>query len=388
MTILSVVLSSCADDNLKQPTELQPFDTTKYLERTWYASIGAGPDEQYVFLRPLKLGDKLVTASRDGVISVFRANSGDMLDQFELDTTLSAGVGGDKEVWLVASRDAHIIAIDARTLTERWRTRVPTEVLARPQLHQGKAIVRTVDGKILGLDLLTGKIRWQYQRAIPDLTLRGANTPLITRDRIIAGLADGRLIALSPDNGEVIWDIALAVPSGRSEIQRLVDIDGDAVLYGRVLYAASYQGRIAAIDVSRGNFLWAKDFSSHNGLVVEGDALYSSDENGHVWAIDRLNGATLWKQDKLAYRDLTRPTVMGDYLVVGDFEGYIHVLSRYDGHFVARYQLSRFDDEGWPLAAGIILPPLAIDADSVLAITRGGMAYQFELRDRQLEFDF
>lgn len=388
MVILSAVLSSCADDNLRQPAELQPFDTTKYLERVWYTSIGAGPDEQYVFLRPLKLDDRLVTASRDGVLSVIETNSGEMLEQLELDTTLSAGVGGDKEVWLVASRDAHIIAIDAATLTERWRTRVPTEVLARPQRHQDKAIVRTVDGKILGLDLLTGEIRWQYQRAIPDLTLRGASAPLITRDRIIAGLADGRLIALSPDNGEVIWDIALAVPSGRSEIQRLVDIDGDAVLYGRVLYAASYQGRIAAIDASRGDFLWAKDFSSHNGLVVEGDVLYSSDENGHVWAIDRLNGATLWKQDKLAYRDPTRPTVMGDYLVIGDFEGYVHVLSRYDGHFVARYQLSRFDDEGWKLAAGIILPPLAIDADSVLAITRGGMAYQFELRDRQLEFDF
>jgi outer membrane protein assembly factor BamB len=233
-----------------------------------------------------------------------------------------------------------------------------------------------------------GNIRWQYQRVIPDLTLRGTSEPVISRDRIFAGLADGRLIAISPENGEIIWDVALAVPTGRSEIQRLVDIDGDAQLYGRVLYAASYQGRIAAIDVDRGQFLWARDFSTPTGVVLDDKVLYSSDDNGHIWALDRLNGATIWKQDKLSNRKLTRPTIIGDYIAVGDFEGYVHVLSRYDGHFVARYQLGRFDDIGWDLSSGIIVPPILLGTDRLVVVTRGRIVYQLALKLRQTDLEF
>ena len=287
---------------------------------------------------------------------------------------------------MVATRDAHVIAIDAQKRRELWRTRVPSEVLARPVIYEDTVVIRTVDGKILSLNAKNGKIRWQYERAIPDLTLRGTSEPVIARGKIFAGLADGRLIALSPDNGKVIWDIALAVPSGRSEIQRLIDIDGDAVLYGRVLYAASFQGRIAAIDVERGQFLWARDFSTHTGVVVDDKVLYSSDDNGYLWALDRLNGATIWKQDKLAHRKLTRPTIIGDYIAVGDFEGYVHLLSRYDGHFIARYQLGQFDDLGWQLGTGIIVPPIVKGGDRLVVVTRGGIVYSLALRERDDNF--
>lgn len=385
---LTLLVSACADDsNLDQPVELVPLNTKYYFDVSWYKSTGKGVDEQYVFLEPLVLSDVAVTVSRDGVIDVIELASGDYATDIDLDTIISAGVAGNEDIWLVASRDAYVIAIDAKKRVERWRTRVPSEVLAKPVLHQQSAIVRTVDGKILSLDLDTGKIRWQYQRAIPDLTLRGTSQPVVTRDRIFTGLADGRLIALSPDDGEVIWDIALAVPNGRSEIQRLVDIDGDVELYGRVLYAASFQGRVAAIDVERGQFLWARDFSTHTGVVVDDAAVYSTDEHGNVWALDRLNGATLWKQEKLAYRDLTRPTIFGDYLAIGDFEGYVHLLSRYDGHFVARFQLGQFDDYGWEQASGIIVPPIVRDDKRLAVINRGGILYVLTLfeRDEVLE---
>ena len=380
---MTLLLSACADeDNLVQPTELVPFNSNHYLEVSWHKSTGAGAGEQYVFLQPLVLKEVAVTVGRNGRLSIISLKTGDLAHDIDLDTVISAGVGGNEEVWLLATRDAYVIAVDAKSRVERWRTRVPSEVLAKPVIYQSTAIVRTVDGKILSLDLQSGKIRWQYQRVIPDLTIRGSSEPVIARDRIFAGLDDGRLIAISPENGEIIWDVALAVPAGRSEIQRLVDIDGDAELYGRILYAASFQGRIAAIDVERGQFLWARDFSTHSGVTVDDKVLYSSDENGHIWALDRLNGATLWKQDKLAYRQLTRPTIIGDYLAVGDFEGYVHLLSRYDGHFIARYQLGQFDDIGWDQATGIIVPPIAKDKDSLSVITRGGILYVLKLHQR------
>lgn len=388
LLVAVLFISACADEvNLDQPVELVPFDSNFYLDVTWHASTGTGVEEQYVFLHPLILKDIAVTTSRDGVLNITSLKTGDFEGDIDLDTVVSAGVGGNEDVWLLATRDAHVVAVDAQKRTELWRTRVPSEVLAKPLIYKNTVIVKTVDGKILSLDSDNGKIRWQYQRAIPDLTLRGQGEPVIARDRIFAGLDDGRLIAISPDDGSIIWDVALSVPTGRSEIQRLVDIDGDAELYGRVLYAASFQGRVAAIDVDRGQFLWARDFSTYSGVILDEKTLYSSDDNGHIWALDRLNGATIWKQDKLAHRKLTRPTIIGDYLAVGDFEGYVHLLSRYDGRFIARYQLGQFDHLGWELASGIILPPIALATNRLLVVTRGGIAYVLTLRERDLDID-
>ena len=391
LVIAALFLSACSDDdNVTPPTELKVFPSDYFLDVTWKQSSGAGAEEQYLFLYPLILREIAVTTSHDGEIDIISLKTGDLDDEIDLDETISAGVGGNEEVWLVATRNAYVIAIDAKKRNVRWRTRVPSEVLARPIVYGNTVVIRTVDGKILSLDIDSGKIRWQYQRAIPDLTLRGNSEPVIARGKIFVGLSDGRLIAISPENGEVIWDIALSVPSGRSEIQRLVDIDGDTQVYGRILYAASFQGRIAAIDVERGQFLWARDFSTHTGVLVDGDVLYSSDENGNVWALDRLNGATIWKQDKLAYRSLTRPTIMGDYLAVGDFEGYVHLLSREDGSFVARFQLGQYDDIGWQFASGIIVPPIVFRKDRLVVVSRGGIVYVLYLRkydDFSLEQD-
>ena len=387
LLIAVLFVSACADDdNLDQPEELVPFYSDFYLDVSWHNSSGAGAEEQYIFLHPLILKEVAVTSSRDGVINIISLKTGDYEHEIELNSIISAGVGGNEEVWLLATRDAHVIAVDAKSRRESWRTRVSSEVLARPAIYKDTVVVRTIDGKILSLDINSGKIRWQYQRAIPDLTLRGTSEPVIARGKIFVGLEDGRLIAISPENGEVIWDVALSIPTGRSEIQRLVDIDGDAELYGRVLYAASFQGRVAAIDVDRGQFLWARDFSTHTGVILDEKVLYSSDEKGHIWALDRLNGATLWKQEKLAFRKLTRPTIIGEYLAVGDFEGYVHLLSRYDGHFVARYQLGQYDDLGWDLGTGIIVPPIVFRDDRLVVVTRGGIVYVLRLLKRDDEF--
>ncbi|VAW53144.1 Outer membrane protein YfgL, lipoprotein component of the protein assembly complex (forms a complex with YaeT, YfiO, and NlpB) [hydrothermal vent metagenome] len=387
LLLATLFISACADDNnVDQPAELIPFTSKYYLDVTWHKSSGTGVEEQYLFLHPLILKEVAVTISRDGVLSIIGLKTGVFEQEIELDSTISAGIGGNENVWLVATRDAYVIAVDAKSRRERWRTRVPSEVLAKPAIYQDMVIIRTIDGKILSLDINSGKIRWQYQRAIPDLTLRGTSEPVIARGKIFVGLSDGRLIAISPDNGEVIWDVALSIPTGRSEIQRLVDIDGDAQLYGRVLYAASFQGRIAAIDVDRGQFLWARDFSTHTGVLLDDKALYSSDDQGHIWALDRLNGATIWKQEKLAHRKLTRPTIIGDYLAVGDFEGFVHLLSRYDGHFIARFQLGQYDDLGWELASGIIVPLIVFGEDRLVVISRGGILYVLALREHDDDF--
>jgi len=196
--------------------------------------------------------------------------------------------------------------------------------------------------------------------------------PVLTRDAIIVGLENGHLVALRRDDGRPLWEVALSVPRGRSEIQRLVDIDGNAALYGRLLYAVGFQGRIGAIDVRSGQFAWARAFSSDTGVSVGEEAIYVTDERGHIWALDRFNGATLWKQDALTARRVTRPVIYGDSLLVGDYAGVLHVLDRADGRFIAREFIGDEDN-------GIFMPPLVLE-DQIIVSLRNGDVQAFSLK--------
>lgn len=375
----AVLITACGDDdNSEPPAELVDFKPTHYLAREWSVSTDDSIDRQYLFIEPLLLKDRIVTAGRNGTLNAYKLEDGEELAEIELDIPLSGGVGGTEDIWLVGSRNGELIAVSSKSNDILWRTPVPSEILARPVVYNNSiAIVRTADGQILGVDLKTGKISWNYSKIIPALTLRGSSSPILSRNRFYTGLESGRLIAMSPIDGEVAWDIALTVPEGRSEIQRLVDIDGKSELYGRVLYAASYHGRIAAIDVTRGQFLWARSFSSNTGVSVGTDAVYSSDDRSYVWALDRNNGATLWKQDKLHARSVTRPVIYKDFLVVGDFEGYVHVMSRFDGHFVARKQVD---------SDGILVPPV-VDGDRLLVLTRDGHLAAYSIKESAVYTD-
>ena len=373
LLISAVLITACGDDdNTEPPAELTPFENTHYLNRQWSTGTDDSIDAQYLFIEPLLLRDRIVTAGREGTLNVYRLEDGKELAEIKLRIPLSGGVGGTEDIWLVGSRNGELIAVDSSSEDILWRTRVPSEILAPPRVYNRKIVlVRTADGQILGVDINTGKINWNYSKAIPALTLRGSSAPVLSRTHFYAGLEDGRMIAMSPIDGEVAWDIAITVPEGRSEIQRLVDIDGKSELYGRVLYASSYHGRIAALDVTRGQILWARTFSSNTGVSVSTDAVYSTDDRSHVWALDRNNGATLWKQDKLQARNLTRPVIYQDFLVVGDFEGYLHVMSRFDGRFVARTRVA---------SDGILVPPI-VDGDRLLVLTRGGYLASYTVNE-------
>ncbi|MGB5397242.1 MAG: outer membrane protein assembly factor BamB [Gammaproteobacteria bacterium] len=375
--LLAVVLASCGDDdNSEPPAELTDFTATLELNQRWSDPASDGVGQHYLFLTPLISGEMLINAGRDGQLLSIALKDGEILKRTELDTTLSAGIGGNDKLWLLATRNAEVIAVSAANAQVLWKKRVASEVLARPVLHKDAVLIRTVDGQIISLDAATGDIRWSYKQSLPALTLRGSSEPILSRDHIFVGLDNGRLVALAAANGEVVWDVALTVPEGRSEIQRLVDIDGHAELYGRILYASSFQGRLVAIDVERGQFLWARPFSSYSGVTLDEKALYVTDDRSHVWAIDRFSGATLWKQDALTARDVTRPVVMGDYLVVGDFDGYIHLLSRFDGHFVARTRVGEQDIESITENNGILVPPI-VHAKQLLVTTRDGSVYAY-----------
>ncbi|MFP5344188.1 MAG: outer membrane protein assembly factor BamB [Gammaproteobacteria bacterium] len=262
-----------------------------------------------------------------------------------------------------------MLALDEIKGGVTWRVRVSSEVLSPPRVAQGIVVVRCVDGRLFGLNAGDGSRIWVYDSAAPALTLRSTSAPLIVGDKVIAGFANGKLAAVSLQEGKLLWETAIAEPRGRTELERLVDISGDPQEYDGVVYAASFQGRIAAVQADSGQLLWARDLSSHAGIAVDERYVYVTDAQSQVYALDRRDGRSLWKQDKLRARALSAPAALGEYIAVGDFEGYLHWMARDDGRFVARV---RVDDNG------IIATPV-VSADTLYVNGKGGVLAAFRL---------
>jgi outer membrane protein assembly factor BamB len=368
--LMAANLLACGDkDNAEPPADLVDFDAAAKAQKLWSVSIGGGAAQQYLKLYPLLLSDSLIAADRSGNVVAVNADTGKVIWRTDLDVTISGGVGGNAEYHIVTTRDGEVIALNASGVL-LWRKNITSEALAPAAIDDDRIIVRSVDGNIVALSVVDGKQLWVYSRDVPALSLRGTSAPLVDQSRVYVGLDNGRLVALDISDGHSVFDVAVASATGRSEIERLNDVDGDALLDKDLLYIASYQGRVIAIDVRRGTLIWTRKISTSTGVDAGATTLFMADDRDHVWAMGRDNGATMWKQEKLQARQLTRPVVMGENIVVGDYAGYLHWLSQFDGHFVARVHVD---------GDGILVPPL-VKNDRVYVMTRSGDLVAYQLK--------
>lgn len=363
----SIALSGCGawfskEAIVNPPAELVDVEQEIEVDELWSRRVGAGVSEHYLKLRPLVENGRVFVAESKGRVVAYEVRNGDEIWRTETETSISGGAGGGDGLVLVGSSDGDVVALSAETGEEKWRTRVSSEVLAPPVAANGVAVTRTADGKLFGLSVTDGSRLWVYDRTVPVLTLRGTSTPVLVSGAAVSGFDSGQLVAVSLENGQPLWESRIAMPRGRSELERLVDIDADPLVADRVVYAVTYQGRIAALDLFSGNVIWQRDMSSYAGLGVQDEVLYVTDTDSYVWALDRRNSASLWRQDKLEHRQLTAPLGIGRYVVVGDFEGYVHWLSRDDGRILARVRVD---------SSGILAPPVAY-RDVVLIYGKGG----------------
>jgi len=339
-------------DNTTPPAELVALKPTLAIERVWSAGGGAGEEDLPARLAPVLDAGNLYYADRKGRVSAYDPDTGATHWSVELEAPVAGGPGAGEGVVLVGTRDARVIALREDSGAQLWRARVTSEVLAAPLAAEGVAVVHTVDGRVTGLDLADGRQKWVYDRSVPVLTLRGVGNPVAARGLAIVGLASGKLVGLGLRDGNPHWEAQIVVPSGRSELERIVDLDAIPLVVGDVVYAAAYQGNLAAVAIDNGRILMRREFSSYSGMAVERRTLYITDAEDHVWALDRYTGASLWQQDKLHNRRLTAPAVTGDAVVVGDLEGYVHWLAREDGHLLARERVANAAITGAPLAIG------------------------------------
>lgn len=342
LTACGTVNEWLSDDDLEAlPSELVEFTPEFEPKIAWSVDTGGGTDSDYNDLAAWLQGDMIVAIDYEGEVTSLTAETGRRIWETDLDVPVATGVGGGNGLILVGTQEGEIIALDERNGKVVWQRRLSSEVLAPPKAANEVVVVRTSDGRLTGLSVKDGEILWNYQRVVPLLSLRGAGTPVLADDKVIAGYDNGKLVALSIFDGKVVWEKSVAVPRGRTELDRLVDIDSEPVVKNGIVYVVAYHGNIAALSLDDGDILWSREMSSRSGLdVAVGDAIYVSDDSSYVWALQDGNGDALWRQTRLLRRTITAPAIVGQNVIVGDFDGYVHWISREDGRFVARYQIT------------------------------------------------
>jgi outer membrane protein assembly factor BamB len=354
---------SGGEDNTDPPALLTELDAAEvHIDELWDASIGVGADEKSVKLAPVVSGSNIIVADREGVVEARDLKTGDKIWSTQTELFLSGGAGLGNNIVVFGSSNAQVIALNAQTGEIAWKSNVSGEVLASPVVAKNSVIVRTTDGTITALDEKTGGKLWSYEHNVPALTIRGISAPLVVSDKVIAGYDNGKLIALDLTNGKYAWETSIAIPKGRSEVERLVDLDVDPIEINDIVYIASYRGGVSAVSASDGDTMWRNDsVSSHTGLSNDFRYLYITDSHAHVWQLDQHNGAGLWQQKELHHRRLTAPATYQNYIVVGDFEGYVHWLSSTDGRQLGRIQITDQPIENKPIVIDDIVYVYAKD---------------------------
>ena len=338
------LLVSCggAEDNTEPPAELTPIEYDVPLQLNWSLDTRASRNSASYRLRPLVIGDRVYSIDTNGRVICVDLVKGRKLWKFDTDLTPIAGLSGNEQVLIATSEDGDIVAYreSDEELVKLWGTRIQSEIRSPPVVDGDQIFVRSVDGKLRSLAIADGAEQWVVSRRVPALSLTGNSQPLVAGPLVFAGFDDGKLIAYERDSGQTRWESTIATPSGRTEIERLVDVDGRFVLGDGVIYVASFQGRLAALQAVNGELLWSREFSSYQPIAIDDDALYLSAADSHLWAIDRRTGSAFWKQEVLHARRITAPAVIGDNLVVADLDGYLHWFSKGEGTLLSRIRTS------------------------------------------------
>ena len=347
---LMLILSSCAmsPKDYSDAAKLKPIESSLQVQTLWVIPTKDVPEYANAQLLPLVTDDRVYIANITGRVSVVNAETGKEIWKHDLGEVIASDPGIGADLIFVGTRKAEIVALDKKDGAERWRSKMTSEILAKPVVKDDLLIIQTIDGKVVALSTNTGKRLWQYEHDIPKLTLRGTSIPLIVDTKGIVGFADGKLVALNVKSGEKLWETAIATPRGRTDLERLADIDGLFQSSNGTVYVCNYQGRVAAISAEDGSNQWARTMSSYVGLAVGAGQVYVSDTLGQLWALDGRTGATLWRQDNLTGREITAPAVIGESVAVADYAGYVHWLSAEDGQFVARKSMGELWESYYP----------------------------------------
>ncbi len=339
-----LALGACSifsDDESEQPAELQRFDQEIELRQVWSESIGDGQGRHYNRLAPAIDGSLIFAASADGTVVALDKSSGDVRWRQRTGEEITGGVGAAGGMVVFGTRDAQVIALSQTDGELLWATTVSSEVLAAPQTDGRVVAAQSVDGRLTALNASDGVQRWVYDSTVPALSLRGTSKPLISGNTVVAGFASGIVAAIDATNGLLIWEERVAVPQGRYDIDRIIDIDGDPVLSGQTVFISSFQGNLLGLDLASGRIVWGMPGSSYNSLALGLGNIYWVNNFSHVLAVQNNTERTVWENEDLRLRRVNSPVTINNYLAVADFEGYLHLMTQIDGRIISRDRVDR-----------------------------------------------
>lgn len=354
----------------EQPAELQKFEAERKLEKRWSVSVGNGQGKFYNQLHPAIDREFIYAASADGVVVAVNRETGKTVWRNKTKQEISGAVGAGSGLVLFGTREAEVFALDQLSGDILWRSSVSSEVLSAPQTNGNVVVLQTVDGKLVALDSGTGKQRWTYETNNPALTLRGSSDPIVVNQMVIAGFANGMIAAVDSSNGFLRWEERVAIPQGRYDIERVIDVDGQLFVSGTNVYASSYQGNLMALDIQTGRIVWGLEASSYQGIAQGFGNTYYVNDKSEVIALRNNTDEVVWENKDLRLRKVTAPRTMGNYVAVADSEGYLHLMSQVDGHFVAR---TRIDNDG-------VRSTLLTDSNSLYLYGNSGRLTAYSIR--------
>jgi outer membrane protein assembly factor BamB len=361
---LLLVAGCSKDKDVEPPAALLKFRNTLPVKKLWGDNVGGGKKQQVLRLGlGPALDDGIVfAASHKGEVLALRVDTGKEAWVKKLKLPLSAGPAAGSGLVVVGTSKGAVIALDSATGKERWRTRVNSELLSAPAIGEKVVVLRSVDGRLHGLDSQSGKELWSVEQQVPRLSLRGTATPIIAKELAISGFDNGKVMAVNLITGDTVWDTPLATPHGRTELDRLVDIDSAVRVIGENVFAAGFQGRTAMLALDSGQIWWAHDMSSYRGLSVDTENLFVTQSDGIVVAMRQRDGSELWRNDRLKLRGLSTPVETSTAVVVADYQGYLHWLDKSTGALVARERVAKFRVGNQPVVMG----------DTVVVLDDGG----------------
>lgn len=349
-------LAGCSSNpNAIEPNPLPEFSSEYRAKTLWSRQVGDGVKKQALRLTPAETHRGIYAADYQGVIAGFAHERGKRLWRVKTDERISGGLYAGYGLVMYGTREGDAVARSEDDGSEVWRVALGSEVLAPPAVNASIAVFQSIDGRVFALDTLSGEQRWSFDNPVPILILRGAATPLIANDRVYVAFANGKVAALDADTGAPLWERRAAEPTGRSELERLVDISNNMIVEGGGVFVGSFQGSVSVLDEESGRPYWTKEMSTTTQMASGRGVLFLADHTGHVWAIDQRSGDTLWKQDALYGRGLTGVALQHGQLVTGDAEGYLHWMDAETGRITARARLHRKGFAAAPLVRDNVL---------------------------------
>jgi outer membrane protein assembly factor BamB len=332
--LLPALLVACSSDKPKvEPAKLVDFKPAAKLEVRW--SVDVGNAAQSV-LSPAVTREAVFAANAKGKLVRLDRNTGKEIWRADSGFAITGGVGAGEGMVLVGGEKGELAAFDEDSGRLKWQVKVSSDVLSAPKVADGVVVVRTGNQRITGLSAKDGGRLWLYERATPTLIVRSHAGVVIRNGLVYVGFAAGKLAAINLKNGIVVWESSVSQPRGNTELERISDITSLPVVDEAQVCAVAFQGRLACFDAVQGGALWTRDIASDKGVSLSGKILYVTDSDSNLVALDKSSGTTLWKNNQLLLRKVTVAYPLDDYLLLGDFEGYLHVLKSDDGSFVAR----------------------------------------------------